>query len=247
MPILLLPGADGTGVLFQPLLAAMQKSGVDLEDVHTVNLNSDAEADVQTTPLEQTLSIQAQRIERQFGKSTGRPIIVIAESYSGLLAVELVKRQQLPIAQIILVASFVTSPSQLAGLGSKMNAVWLKTMLRLTPEVVWGRMLFGSWQTVALRRLFLEAIQQTPNQLLQQRLAIIAKAKLPNMTSAVPCLYLQAEQDNLVAKHSIKSVQQVFTHCQVRVLAGTHFLLQTNPVECWDAVAQELSHSTDCL
>ena len=112
--------------------------------------------------------------------------------------------------------------------------------MRLTPEKVWGRLLFSHWQSTVLREQFLAAMQQTPNQLLQQRLAIIARAEMPTIMSAIPCLYLQAQHDNLVTRHSIEAIQQVFPDCHIKVLVGIHFLLQINPKGAWEVISQFL-------
>lgn len=236
MMILLLPGADGTGVLFEPFLkvvtSSLESEGISLS-IELVNLNHDKFGN----PLAQNLAFQAARIENEY---VTQPIMIIAESYSGLLAYELLSRERLNIAQVIFVASFLNAPSNLATIAAKFNPAWLKAVMQVTPSPVWGRVLFGRWQTPQLRALFRQALAQTPNDLLQQRLAIIASAQIPNKTIDVPCLYLQARQDSLVSANNIEIFRQVFSNFASITVDGTHFLLQTNPEAVWEALRESI-------
>ncbi|MGE6795193.1 hypothetical protein [Psychrobacter okhotskensis] len=241
MMILLLPGADGTGVLFKPFIEVLQaaintehfsKASKPISSV-IINLNHDEMGN----PLAQKLSEQATRIENEY---EGQSVVVIAESYSGLLAYELLSRQQLDITHVVFVASFLKAPSKFVSIVAKLNPVWLKGAIRTTPSVIWGRVLFGRWQTPQLRALFRQALAQTPNDLLQQRLAIIASAQIPNKTIDVPCLYLQARQDSLVSANNIEIFRQVFSNFASITVDGTHFLLQTNPEAVWEALRESI-------
>ncbi|MBH0064344.1 alpha/beta fold hydrolase [Psychrobacter sp. SZ93C1] len=244
MIILLLPGADGTGVLFEPFVESIKTSINDVSksivpiSTAIINLNDDEFGN----PLEQNLSSQSMRIESQYDDQT---VIVIAESYSGLLAYELLSRQNLDISQVIFIASFLQSPSRFAVIAAKIRPIWLKGVLKITPSLLWGRVLFGRWQTPRLRCLFNQALEKTPNQLLQQRLAIIAKMVAPNKTIDVPCLYLQARQDNLVSVQNIEIFSQIFTNFTSVAVNGTHFLLQTNPEAVWQVIKKQISFGTN--
>ena len=229
MTLLLLPGADGTGLLFKPLLNYIEASNFDTSKIAIINLNYDESGQV----LNQSLAMQAARIEDLYAHE---PVQIIAESYSGLLAYELLMRQRLEITQVIFVASFLSMPSKLAPLAAKLKPKYLQSALKYTPERIWGRVVFGRWQNHYLQSFFMEAMQQTPNELLQQRLEIIAKAKVPTVKTHVPCLYLQGKQDNLVAAKNIAPFRQLFTNFDCQALEGTHFLLQTNPKGVWEAI-----------
>ncbi len=233
MTLLLLPGADGTGLLFKPLLAQINASGFKAAsaDIKTaiIDLNYDESGQL----FNQLLAMQAAHIEDLYAHE---PVQIIAESYSGLLAYELLMRQRLEITQMVFVASFLSMPSKLAPLAAKLKPKYLQSALRYTPERIWGRVVFGKWQNHYLRTLFIEAMQQTPNELLQQRLEIIAEAKVPTVKVHVPCLYLQGKQDNLVVAKNIAPFRRLFTNFEYQVLEGTHFLLQTNPQGVWQAI-----------
>lgn len=233
MTLLLLLGADGTGLFFKPLLNYIKASHSDTSKIAIIDLNYDESGQL----LNQSLAMQAARIEDLYAHE---PVQIIAESYSGLLAYELLMRQRLEITQMVFVASFLSRPSKLAPLAAKLKPKYLRSVLKYTPERIWGRVVFGKWQNHYLRSLFMEAMQQTPNELLQQRLEIIAKAKVPTVKTHVPCLYLQGKQDNLVAAKNIAPFRQLFTNFDCQTLEGTHFLLQTNPQGVWNAIDEFL-------
>lgn len=238
MKILLLPGADGTGVLFEPLLKQIEASGSDSSNIDIINLNYDKSGQL----LDQALAIQAQRIENLYANQS---VTIVAESYSGLLAYELLTRQNMNITRVVFVASFLSTPNKIASIASTINTECLESALKFTPDWIWGRVLFGKWQNEYLRALFMDAMNQTPNQLLQQRLNNIAIAKLPTALIDVPCLYLQGKQDNLVAAKNIILFSQLFTNFEYQALEGTHFLLQTNPKEVWQAVSAMFVRNND--
>ena len=229
MTLLLLSGADGTGLLFKPLLNYIEASHFDTSKIAIIDLNYDEFGQV----LNQSLAMQAARIEDLYVHES---VQIIVESYSGLLAYELLMRQRLEITQVVFVASFLSMPSKLAPLAAKLKPKYLQSALKYTPERIWGKVVFGKWQNHYLRSLFMKAMQQTPNELLQQRLDNIVKAKVPTVKTHVPCLYLQGKQDNLVAAKNIASFRHLFTNFDFQILEGTHFLLQTNPKGVWNAI-----------
>lgn len=89
MTLLLLPGADGKGLLFKPLLeriAQTKTSAFNAAEIAIVDLNYDESDQL----LNQSLAMQAARIENEYD---GRAVIIIAESYSGLLANDLLQQR----------------------------------------------------------------------------------------------------------------------------------------------------------
>lgn len=243
--VVLLPGADGTGLLFTPLLNHIKQAcahSVTGYDIDVINLNHNEAGQ----PLEQSVTAQARRIERLYNE---QPVIIIAESYSGLIANELLARGNLSIKQVIFVASFLGNPNRLTALASRFEAKRLKYLISTLPEQLWGRVVFGQWYSSELICLFKQALEQTPDKLLQQRLQNIANAshsrnaRSTNLKLDPPCLYLQATADRLVGKNNIKTFKKQFTNFDCVTLEGTHFLLQTNPAKAWSVIESWLSDS----
>lgn len=92
--LVLLPGLDGTGLLFQPLLEQ-------LGDACAVRVICYPPDQCQTV---QTLAAQV-REQVAFDSDT----VLLAESFSGLVAMELL-RQGIPLHSVIFCASFASAP-----------------------------------------------------------------------------------------------------------------------------------------
>ena len=93
MKVVLLPGLDGTGRLFAPLLRALPG----LEPI------------VVSYPCREVLDVQG-LLHVIEGALPTEPYILVAESFSGPLAVRVAARRPLGLRGLVLVASFVRSP-----------------------------------------------------------------------------------------------------------------------------------------
>ncbi|WP_299945098.1 hypothetical protein [uncultured Microbulbifer sp.] len=100
MKILLLPGLDGTGLLFRHLIEALPES-LDLELISFFDFP-------QKIYLE-----QAQRLAELF---SDRQLFLVAESYSGRIAYELCSLMSNKIKGVVLIASFISPPSKVSRL-----------------------------------------------------------------------------------------------------------------------------------
>ncbi|MFC6631843.1 alpha/beta fold hydrolase [Microbulbifer taiwanensis] len=124
MNLALLPGMDGTGLLFEPFL------------VH-------APASFKVTPLslrqDPHLSY-ADQAEHILSKLESENTIIVAESYSGRVAYEIAQLQPERIKHIVFAASFLSRPSTLAGIASLLPLQLLKN--GFTPSAIIGRVAF---------------------------------------------------------------------------------------------------------
>ena len=103
LKIVLLPGLDGTGILFKPFL----KETPTTNDVLVIPLDQIPKTDV---------IAQAEYVE---SKLPNQPFVLIAESYSGRVAYELItKSNKCDIVHVVFVASFLSNPSSLSFIAS---------------------------------------------------------------------------------------------------------------------------------
>lgn len=111
--------------------------------------------------------------------------------------------------------------------------------------------LFNRYKTNELMQLFRKAMQQTRQEHYRKRFKArcknIAKASLTNkpiveQTNNATCqyVYLQAKQDNLIHKRHVQAFSKRFNNLKIHQLNGTHFLLQTNPIEAWVCIKKYL-------
>lgn len=209
MKIILLPGVDGTGILFEPF-------------VNTFKADVPVEVMPLTTDSDQSILNQVSIIEQAVGDEE---VILIVESYSGLLAYELAKRNKIRIKQIFFFGCFLQPPSFIGKLGRFLPV----RLLNIIPDKVIAHILFNRWSSVELIALFRKAIAAGNFSNLKKRIRIIGTYHKPSQVIDVPCVYIQATMDNLVSAYNLKAFEDLCSNLQVEVVEATHMLLQTQP------------------
>jgi pimeloyl-ACP methyl ester carboxylesterase len=222
LKLILLPGLDGTGLLFQPLLE---------------QLDANWQVQIINYPSDQCQSIQelAEQVRQQVVFDT--QTVLLAESFSGLVAIELL-RQGIPLHSIIFCASFASSPRP--WLLKLVDILPLSPLFRLPlPE----RLLCLAGQNALTAKLIRQARQQVSPAVLAHRLRLIAAAQSdpPEQPWDILCHYLQAADDWLVPARCAEELREYFTAVTVTRIAGSgHFLLQTQPAACATVIGQAL-------
>lgn len=216
MRLLLLPGMDGTGRLFEALCAALPPS---LSPI-VVRYPNDAPCG-----YEELLSIVEEAIPK------GGDFVVLGESFSGPLAVMLAAKKPPGLKGVILCASFVRSPVR--GIVRGAARVIGPLLMRVTPRAVERWMLLGRYQTPELRALLDEALSSVLPAVLTGRLrsvlAVDVEAEL--RSCSVPILSLQSTADRLVSSRCGADLKRINPAIEVVVLNGPHLILQTAPQE----------------
>lgn len=215
--VLLLPGMDGTGTLFKPLLDLIPN----YYEVEVVSLIQ--EVDI-------SYEYQAETILKQIEKD----VVIVAESYSGVIALEMLKKGSPFIKHVIFMASFIAPPSLLSKFGRVVPS-FVFSFTQKNNSVI-HRFLFGRYGSDDLCRLFDSVMEKVDAKLLTFRLGQIATLKKQNQQLNCPCTLIQARQDNLVSYRTVNAFKAVFNNLDLSVVEGTHFLIQTNPYECWQLI-----------
>ncbi|WP_018625194.1 alpha/beta fold hydrolase [Kangiella aquimarina] len=209
MKIILLPGVDGSGILFEPFIKVF-KSEVPVE-VMPLTQESD-----------QSILNQVSIIENAVGDEE---VILIVESYSGLLAYELAKRNKIQINQIFFFGCFLQPPSLIGKIGRFLPV----RLLNIIPSKVLAHILFNRWSSPELNQLLSQAIQSINFSNIKKRFKTIATVQKPSQVIDVPCVYVQATMDNLVSAYNLKTFEELCSNLQVEIVEATHMLLQTQP------------------
>lgn len=215
--LVLLPGMDGTGELFEPFTDILPSS-----------------VNALVIPLLQEIGASYQAQARYVASKIHGPSIIVAESYSGMVALALVKEFPEKVEKIVFVASFLSSPSRLSKLAGNIP----QPIIKLAKEPNWllEKLLFGRGDKQYLRQKFKQVMSSISPALIQFRLRQISSIGAPEVESTVPSLYLLANQDILVSKSVVAIFIDTFKNVIVNELDGTHFLLQTNPKGAWRAI-----------
>lgn len=209
MKIILLPGVDGSGILFEPFIKIF-KSEVPVE---VMPLTQDSD---------QSILNQVSIIENAVGDEE---VILIVESYSGLLAYELAKRNKIQINQIFFFGCFLQPPSLIGKIGRFLPV----RLLNIIPSKVLAHILFNRWSSPELNQLLSQAIQSINFSNIKKRFKTIATVQKPSQVIDVPCVYVQATMDNLVSAYNLKTFEELCSNLQVEIVEATHMLLQTQP------------------
>ena len=215
MKVVLIPGMDGTGFLFAPFIE-VAPAGI---EVISLPLLQRADADYDD---------QAKHIIASIGEE---PIVLVAESYSGMVAYSMLKMGLPNIRHIVFAASFLGRPSALALWARHIPVALLKS--NIVPKFILSKLLFGHFRKEKLVSLFDKALHAVSSETLSFRLNQIAMLPNPSIPIDIPCTYIRPTGDNLVSNRAIKVFQRLCRNLEIKEVDGTHFVLQTNPEMCW--------------
>lgn len=210
----LLPGLHGNKTLFPPLLE-------ELGDVLTECVEYPTTISQSYESLEKWLSEQ---IDWQI------PRVIIAESFSGPLALRLAKRFPDSVQSLVLAASFCASPTS-----PNLALLPLRPLLMLSPpRRTLRHFLIGDeaseQQVTELKKI----VSKIPSKVLTQRIRAILSLQPSDSPCLknLPMLILQAADDNMVPWETQNQLRMRYDHATTHWLDGPHLILQSASAEC---------------
>ena len=217
MPVnlVLLPGMDGTGELFQPLVDALPDSMRVL---------------VVRYPLDQLRSYADLMNLVQDAVPDGESFLLLAESYSVPLAIRFAATHPPNLKGLIVCAGFAASPVKgwRRAICSLFTPVWFRLSL---PVFVLRYFLVGWDASAPLLAEVRGAVASVSAKVLAARLrevlACDVRAELSRVS--VPVLYVRALRDRLVSGSSCVEIQRALPHTVVGEIDGPHLILQREP------------------
>ena len=220
--LVLLPGLDGTGDLFDPLISA---------------LGSTFSTRIIRYPLNEALGYQELEERVRLALPTSESFVLLGESFSGPIAASISATPPKNMVGVVLCCTFITNPRPfLAGFG------WLVRMAtpNLAPLAVTSKILMGSDCTYALRSALSAALKKVSASAFQARLRAILAVDVSTQlaTARIPVMYLQATRDILVPASASKRIMDVQPATTVESIDGPHFLLQTRPAQAAVSIAK---------
>jgi pimeloyl-[acyl-carrier protein] methyl ester esterase len=222
--LVLLPGMDGTGFLFDFLLPCLPSGIV---------------PKVISYPAADLLSYE-KLADLVLGQLPSPPFALLGESFSGPVAIAVAARSS-PMA-VILACSFVANPRPALS--------FIKPLLRWLPPPasILGLLcmaLMGRHQTLSLRAALARSLEAVKPAVLRHRAAaaLTANARPSLALLQCPILYMQAAQDRVVPASCAREVLRIQPATQVIRFQAPHFLLQTQPAEAAQAIEQFLCRS----
>jgi len=220
--LVLLPGMDGTGLLFSDFISALGPEFT----THVVSYPNDP-------------SLGYDELERIARSSlpNDRPFAILAESFSGPIAISIAASQPPGLMGLILCCSFADNPRPLFGQAQVLLKLFSP---KLVSMAILDKFLLGRWSTDQLRAALRETLDSVSSNTLRARAkevrAIDVSAKLDRIR--IPIIYLQGSDDLVVPTSALDYILKTAPRVQVARLPGPHLLLQTAP----SAAAQIVSN-----
>jgi pimeloyl-[acyl-carrier protein] methyl ester esterase len=215
--LVLLPGMDGTGRLFEPLLGV---------------LSPDQHATVIPYPLDRFLDYRelAELVRARLPR--GSPYWLVAESFGGPIALRIAGARPDGLLGVVLVCSFAASPDLWANrLLGWLAGAWI---FRLRPPAGLIRwLLVGRDAPAGLVAATLSALRLAPPGILASRLRMVLRARPGELRDpvGVPVLYLRGHDDRLLGGRGLRTMLALRPDTTVVEIDAPHLLLQARPRE----------------
>ncbi len=228
LPLVLLPGLDGTARLFDPVLAALPDS------LRAVPIAYPTDAVLGYDELEELLAPLLPQ----------EPFALLGESFSGPLALRLAARCSPRLRAVVLVASFVRSPVAWPRL---LGPLARDALFRVQPPgFAIRRWMVGDDASPALVTLVREAIAGVQPRVVAARVREVLRVDATDALLAirVPLLYLAGGRDRLVSPGTTAELQRLLPGMEVAVLDAPHLVLQRRPQQAADVIAGFLQRAS---
>jgi pimeloyl-[acyl-carrier protein] methyl ester esterase len=223
MKLVLLPGLDGTGVLFRPLLTALPR---DIEPI------------VIAYPTRQPLGYDQLLPMVVAALPTHDPYLLLGESFGGPLSLRIAATRPPQLQGLILCGSFVTSPIRY--IPSWLAPAVRPLPFRFFPLAVKTQAMLGMYETPEHHSLAAEAISQVAPNVFAHRVREILRvdAQEELRKCDVPILYIQGTRDRIVDAANLRRILRINPNVRCIQIDSGHMILKTRPVESASAIAE---------
>ena len=211
--LVLLPGLDGTGILFEPLLNFLSSSISPL---------------IIPLPNDRPLGYDALvPIVRPALPQDGQ-FVLLGESFSGPLALMLAASSPANLKAFLLCASFIRNPTYLPCVLQHIIGAWL---FKISPLFIQAKALLAGHSSSQLRQQLRRAHNSVPAVVMAERirsiLRLTCKQELQNCP--VPIGYIRGSLDRVVPKKNYNQILAVNSTVREYVVHAPHLVLQTQP------------------
>ena len=228
MKLILLPGMDGTGKLFQPFIN---------------ELPDEIDCSVISYPDNECLSYKELESFVLDKLPKDEDFVLLAESFSGPVGYLLAKRNLANMKGIIFVATFLQNPNK--PLVNLVKLLPLSILLSLPiPDFIIKHFFLGKSPDNQTVILFNDVIKNTNHKIISCRINEISKPSLNLEKITIKSFYIQALNDKLVPPNNMNSFTEISDSLKTIKVDGPHFILQTRAKKCAALVEEIWSDST---
>jgi pimeloyl-ACP methyl ester carboxylesterase len=213
--LVLLPGLDGTGRLFDSFLAALPNTFT---------------ATAVAYPADKFLSYAELLPFVRLSVPKDDSFVVLAESFSTPVAVEYAASNPRNLAALVIVAGFLHNPIGGWSIAAKVIAKPWFFKLRV-PRWVLERTLIGREAPNALVQKFRQVLQLVSPAVLSGRVCETLTCDVTHHLARikVPLMYVQATQDRLLSNSCVTEIKRIRPDISIVLVDGPHLLLQREP------------------
>lgn len=225
---MLLPGLDGTGALFAPLISSIPaKHGVQLVEY----------------PLEHDWNFEARTARARRRRPMDHSFALIGESFAEPTRIQLASEQRKGMRGLLLRCTFARNPHR--------RLAWSKALLNWMPFArlpfapLAARLLNGN-KTSSVRTRLRHTTARLPTNLVRQRLKTVIEADVVSHVNAmqIPILSLRGLQDLPVPPSSGADIPSNGQNIAILQIDGPHALLRSEPIICTEV---RLRFMSTCL
>lgn len=225
--LVFMPGMDGTGISFQPLSKFLPANLLATVIRYPAN---------RLLSFEETVACAQEQIR-------GEQDIVVAESFSGPVAIELIASGRLKTKGLILCATFAKAPRRV--LLKMLQWLPFEYGFSLPVRGVLLRYILGNKEDKnALVPLWNRASDLVPARTMAFRMRLLPSIdvchRLPQLK--MPCRYIQATEDKLIPASTVRELAQAIPHLIVQKIRGPHFILQAQPEASADVIKELINN-----
>lgn len=220
--IVMLPGMDGTGLMFAEFASILQSQF----QVRVL--------DYPVTPAlgyEELAGIVMQRLP------VGEPFILLGESFAGPLAIAIAAVNPPGLRGLVLCCTFVRNPLPV-----------LRPLRRLIDVLplharwsgLFAPMLFGRYRCGKLQSSLQEALKKVPVATMRARLRAVLDVDYSKQLAGLrmPVLYLQAREDLIVPTSALRELLLCLPTIETKTMPGPHMLLQAQAKDAASVVEE---------
>jgi pimeloyl-ACP methyl ester carboxylesterase len=223
MKIVLLPGLDGTGILFKPLTDALS------EGIDTL---------VISYPTDRNLSYR-ELVKFVLSQLPKEDFILVGESFSGPIAYRIALLDPKNLKSVVFVATFIDNPRKYFLNLSRLLPKKLILAMPI-PDFIVKYLILGSAVDEQVIDLYKQTIKKRSSSVFSFRLSEISKLTVSHEYCDLKAIYIQATNDLLVPNSCVEAFKKVFKKLDVFRIKGSHFILQTNPLACAEIIENEI-------
>ncbi len=226
MRVVLLPGLDGTGLLFKPLLSI---------------LPNHLSTQIISYPKNELLNYQQLTNYVKSRIPVSENFILVAESFSGPIAYAIAQYAPKNLIHLVLAASFIANPRPTILTLNRILPTQLIFKISIPNFIIKRYLLDKSATTDELNNLK-SVIHSVPVKTLAYRLNLMANLFAITTKISCPTSYLQATNDKLISRRCLNLIQRNIPNLKLIKLKGPHLILQSKPKESANAILSLFSN-----